>query len=58
MAEREAARLRRAEGRASDAAELYTRAVATFDAAGERFLAAQTRAEAASWPSPGGVDAP
>jgi hypothetical protein len=46
MAEREVARGHRAAGRPADAADFYARAVATFTAAGERFLAAETGREA------------
>lgn len=48
LAEREAARLRRAGGHAGEIADLYARAAATFRAAGEQFLAADTEREAAA----------
>jgi hypothetical protein len=46
MAEREVARGHRAADRPTEAADFYARAAATFTAAGERFLAAETGREA------------
>lgn len=48
LVELEAARIHRAAGREAEATEGYRRAVATFTAAGERFLVERTEAEAAS----------